>query len=45
MLPENKQNRRYKQINFVGIQTNRHPSQYTFGSVPKASGNCQQRPL
>jgi hypothetical protein len=27
MVPENKQNRRYKQINFVGRQNNRHPSQ------------------
>jgi hypothetical protein len=27
MVPENKQNRRYKQINFIGLQNNRHPSQ------------------
>jgi hypothetical protein len=25
MVPENKQNRRYKQINFIGLQNNRHP--------------------
>jgi hypothetical protein len=24
MVPENKQNRRYKQINFIGLQNNRH---------------------
>jgi hypothetical protein len=45
MVPENKQNRRYKQINFIGLQNNRHPSQHTVGSVHKASGNCQQWPL
>jgi hypothetical protein len=45
MVPENKQNRRYKQINFIGLQNNRHPSQHTVGNVHKASGNCQQRPL
>jgi hypothetical protein len=45
MVPENKQNRRYKQINFIGLQSNRHPSQHTVGNVHKASGNCQQRPL
>jgi hypothetical protein len=27
MGPENKQNRRYKEINFIGLQNNRHPSQ------------------
>jgi hypothetical protein len=27
MVPENKQNRRYKQITFFGLQNNRHPSQ------------------
>jgi hypothetical protein len=27
MVPENKQNRRYKWINFIGLQNNRHPSQ------------------
>jgi hypothetical protein len=26
MVPENKQNRRYKQVNFIGIQNNHHPS-------------------
>jgi hypothetical protein len=45
MVPENKQNRRYKQINFIGLQNNRHPSQQTVDNVHKASGNCQQRPL
>jgi hypothetical protein len=39
MIPENKQNRRYKQINFIGLQNNRHPSQHTLGNVHKASGN------
>jgi hypothetical protein len=34
MVPENKQNRRYTQINF---QNNRHPSQHTVGNVHKAS--------
>jgi hypothetical protein len=34
-----------KQINFIGLENNRHPSQYTVGNVHKASGNCQQRPL
>jgi hypothetical protein len=29
MVPENKQNRRYKQINFIGFQNSRHPSQHT----------------
>jgi hypothetical protein len=38
-------NRRYKQINFIGLQYNRHPSQHTVGNVHKASGNCQQMPL
>jgi hypothetical protein len=45
MVPENKQNRRYKQINFIGLQNNRIPSQHTVGNGQKASGNCQQRPL
>jgi hypothetical protein len=45
MVPENKQNRRYKQINFTGLQNNCHPSQHTVGNVHKVSGNCQQRPL
>jgi hypothetical protein len=45
MVPENKQNRRYKQIKFIGLQNNPHPSQHTVGNVHKASGNCQQRPL
>jgi hypothetical protein len=38
MVPEN------KQINFIGLQNNRHPSQHTIGNVHKASGNCQQMP-
>jgi hypothetical protein len=45
MVPENKQNRRYKQINIIGVQNNHHPSQHTVGNVHKASGNCQQRPF
>lgn len=45
MKSENKQNRRYKQITFTGLQNNRHPSQHTFGNVHKASGNCLQRPF
>jgi hypothetical protein len=40
MVPD--RNRRYKQINFIGLQNNRHPSQHTVGNVHKASGNCQQ---
>jgi hypothetical protein len=44
MLPENKQNRRYKQINFIGLQNDSHHSQHTVGNVQKASGYCQQRP-
>jgi hypothetical protein len=31
MVPENKQNRRYKQINLIVFQNNRHPSQHTVG--------------
>jgi hypothetical protein len=45
MIPENKQNRRYKQISFIDLQNKRHPSQQTVGNVHKVSGNCQQRPL
>jgi hypothetical protein len=30
MVPENKQNRRYDQINFIDLQNNRHPSQPFF---------------
>jgi hypothetical protein len=40
MVPENKQNRRYKQIIFIGLQNIRHPSQHAVGNVHKASGNC-----
>jgi hypothetical protein len=39
MVPENKQNRRYKQTNFIGLQNNRHPSQHTVGNVHKGSEN------
>jgi hypothetical protein len=34
-----KKNRRYKQINLIGLRNNRHPSQHTVGNVHKASGN------
>jgi hypothetical protein len=34
-----------KQINFIGLQNSRHPSQHTVGNVHKASGYRQQRPL
>jgi hypothetical protein len=44
-VPFNKQNRRWKQINFIGLQNNRHPSQHTVRNIHKASGNCQQRPI
>jgi hypothetical protein len=39
MIPENKQNRTYKQINFIGLQNNRHPSQHTVGNVHKAKAS------
>jgi hypothetical protein len=29
MESENKQNGRYKKINIIGLQNNRHPSQHT----------------
>jgi hypothetical protein len=45
MVPENKQNTRYKQINYFGLQINHNPSQHTVGNVHKASGNCEQRPI
>jgi hypothetical protein len=45
MVPEKKQNRRYEQINFIGLQNILHPSQHTVENVHKASENCQQRPL
>jgi hypothetical protein len=45
MVPEIKQNRRYKQIYFSDLQNNRHPSQHIVGNIHKASGNCQQMPL
>jgi hypothetical protein len=45
MVPENKQNIRYKQINFIGLQNNRHQSKHNVANVHKASGNSQQRPL
>jgi hypothetical protein len=40
-----KTNRRCKQVYFIGLQNNRHPSQHNVGNVHKASGNGQQRPL
>jgi hypothetical protein len=45
MVPENKRNVRYEQINFIDLQNNRHPSQHTVGNVHEASGNPQQRPV
>jgi hypothetical protein len=45
MVQENKQNRSYKQIKFIGLQNNRDPSQHTVGNAHKASENSQQRPL
>jgi hypothetical protein len=38
MVPENKQDRKYKQINFIGLQTNRHSSQHTVTNFHKAAG-------
>jgi hypothetical protein len=35
MVPENEQNRRYKQIHFIGLENNRHPSQHTVGNRNK----------
>jgi hypothetical protein len=35
MEPESKQNIRYKQINFIGLQNNRHPSQHTVATFIK----------
>jgi hypothetical protein len=43
MVPENKQNRRYKQINFIDLQNNRHPSQYTVVKVNKAGASWRLR--
>jgi hypothetical protein len=40
MVPENKQNGRYKLINYIGLQNNRHPSQDTVGNVHKVSGKA-----
>jgi hypothetical protein len=45
MIPENKQNGRYKPINFISLQNNRHPLQHTVVNVHKASEICQQMPL
>jgi hypothetical protein len=47
MVPENKtkQNRRCKQINFIGLQNNRHPSQHKEAfadSFQKLYECCQQ---
>jgi hypothetical protein len=36
MVQENKHNRRYKQINFIGLQNNRHPSQHTIHDALQA---------
>jgi hypothetical protein len=38
-------NRRYKQINFIGLQNNRHASQHTVGNIHKASGNSAKASL
>jgi len=48
MVSENKQNRRYKQINFIGLQNSSHPSQHTVGNVCKlletvSKGLCRNR--
>jgi hypothetical protein len=46
MVPENKQNRRYKQINFIGLQNNRHlrliPKEAFADSFQKLYERCQQ---
>jgi hypothetical protein len=39
-----KKNRRYKQINCIGLK-NHPPSQHTVGNVHKDSENCQKMPL
>jgi hypothetical protein len=43
MVPEKKRKRRYKQINVIGLQNNRHPSQHTIGNVHKARGRQIRR--
>jgi hypothetical protein len=43
MVPENKQNRKYKQINLIGLQNNRHHSQHTVGNVHKGSGKLSAK--
>jgi hypothetical protein len=35
MVPENKQNNKYKKINFIGLQNNRHT-----GGNPTSSDSC-----
>jgi hypothetical protein len=45
MVPENKQNKRYKRINFIGLQKNRHPPQHTVRNVHKAFGNSAKASL
>jgi hypothetical protein len=40
MVPGKKQNRRYKQINFIGLQNNHHLSQHTVGNVHKLSAKA-----
>jgi hypothetical protein len=42
MAPENKQNRRYKNNKFFGLQNNRHPSQHNVSNIHKTSANSQQ---
>jgi hypothetical protein len=42
MVPENKQNRRYKQINFIDLQNNHRPSQHTVGNVHIAADSFQK---
>jgi hypothetical protein len=34
---------RYKQINFIGLQNNRHPSQHTIGNVHKSYGKLSTK--
>jgi hypothetical protein len=42
MVAENKQNRSYKQIIFISLQNNHHPSQNTVGNVHKTSGTVSK---
>jgi hypothetical protein len=45
MVPENKQIRRYKQINFIGLQNNRHPPKRSVGDHHEDAENVQQWPM